>query len=606
VQITDALYTNTGDFIVGKTGASGALTLTTSTESVNPATLTVGGKLAVGVDSGSGTFVLNGGSSVTVTGSIVLGGRSDGSPAAATASGIVDIYGGTVTKENTPGTYMFLGSAGTGEWNQHGGATIIHAPTIFGDDGSITGTLNLNGGVYATSRIYTGVAGVGTAQGRINFDGGTLQADPTGFQFSSGNPFIFLRNAPDLVISVKQHGATIDTNGADITIPVGFTKDTASSGGGLTKIGGGVMALTGKSTYDGLTVIKEGTLQTRITFQTVYTAPNYPGNRTDGPFALGHDFTVNSPVQVTQLGVFDDLGDGILGTHAVHLTNLDDPLFDQIVTFDATTNETTTYSRGFRFATLGTPLSLAAGHYLLWVDSLGGDNDAFAQDICEFDSGNTGAIAMGTSWYDLTPGTMPQQPWGANDATVSFVFYDPASVTNAAILPSMTPVQLGGAVGSTPTLDLQGANQQIGSLADVAGAAVMGVVTNSLPIQPVVLTLAADSGTTTYSGSIEGNLSLVKTGGSTQILTGSLTYTGDTTVNEGTLIVNDLVMPGSTISVKDGATLEARSIVADTLSIGGAPSSGAASPIAVPEPCTLVLLTLAIAAMATCMARGRK
>jgi autotransporter-associated beta strand protein len=269
------------------------------------------------------------------------------------------------------------------------------------------------------------------------------------------------------------------------------------------------------------------------------------------------------------------------------------------------TNETTTYSRGFRFATLGTPLSLAAGHYLLWVDSLGGSNDAFAQDICEFDSGNTGALTMGTSWFDMTPGTMPQQPWGANDATVSFVFYDPASVTNAAILPSMTPVQLGGAVGSTPTLDLQGANQQIGSLADVVDAAVMGVVTNSLPIQFVQLTLAADSGTTTYSGSIEGNLSLVKTGGSTQILTGSLTYTGDTTVNGGTLVVNDLVIPSSTISVMDGAVLEANSIVADTLSIGGTSSSSAAPPAAVPEPSVMVLLTLALAIAAACMTKRK-
>ena len=83
----------------------------------------------------------------------------------------------------------------------------------------------------------------------------------------------------------------------------------------------------------------------------------------------------------------------------------------------------------------------------------------------------------------MTTGVIPATPWndgsGNADADATFSFYDPSSVIAANALPITTPVLLGGAAGSTPKLDLQGMNQQIASLADVAGAAVKGVVTNS-------------------------------------------------------------------------------------------------------------------------------
>jgi autotransporter-associated beta strand protein len=218
---------------------------------------------------------------------------------------------------------------------------------------------------------------------------------------------------------------------------------------------------------------------------------------------------------------------------------------------------------------------------------MGGDgDDSFAQDISEYESGNTGALVMGTSWYSETPGIMPNLLWGGNDAAVSFVFYDPSSVVNAKVLAATTPVELGGATGSLPTLALEGSNQTIASLADVAGAAVTGVVTNSLPIQPAILTIDAASGTTTYTGSITGNLSLVKSGDGTQNLLGSLTYTGDTTVTGGVLNVSSIDNPTATVTVTAG-TLTATSLNVDTLIIG---ETGLA---VVPEPSTFVLLFLA-------------
>jgi fibronectin-binding autotransporter adhesin len=83
---------------------------------------------------------------------------------------------------------------------------------------------------------------------------------------------------------------------------------------------------------------------------------------------------------------------------------------------------------------------------------------------------------------------------------------------------------------------------------------------------------------------------LTKNGLGSLTLTGALTYSGDTTVNVGTLnATTGIDTPNAAVYVATGATLNASSIVADTLTIGGAPHVAAN---AVPEPGTLVLLVL--------------
>jgi autotransporter-associated beta strand protein len=123
----------------------------------------------------------------------------------------------------------------------------------------------------------------------------------------------------------------------------------------------------------------------------------------------------------------------------------------------------------------------------------------------------------------------------------------------------------------------------------------------------------ADSADIMVTGHISGDQGLVKTGANKLILKASNTYTGDTIISEGTLMLDggDLA-DASAVSVAAGATLEvvsgtptlgiisgegmisvtgagtiltATSISADTLSIGGAAA-------AVPEPSTFVLLGL--------------
>ncbi len=105
-------------------------------------------------------------------------------------------------------------------------------------------------------------------------------------------------------------------------------------------------------------------------------------------------------------------------------------------------------------------------------------------------------------------------------------------------LPTTTPVQL----ASGTKLDLNGLNQTVDSLADGAGGG--GTVTTSVSnaTYGVATLTLAPAGATTFSGAIQDGacpIALVLNGAGTQVLAGSNTYTGGTTIINGTLQLGD-------------------------------------------------------------------
>jgi autotransporter-associated beta strand protein len=93
---------------------------------------------------------------------------------------------------------------------------------------------------------------------------------------------------------------------------------------------------------------------------------------------------------------------------------------------------------------------------------------------------------------------------------------------------------------------------------------------------PIALTVGGNNQSTTYRGALSGGGSLIKTGSGTLNLAGTNTYTGNTTVSAGTLLVD-----GSTTSpttVNSGATLTGNGLVNATVTVatGGtlAPGDG--------------------------------
>lgn len=116
-------------------------------------------------------------------------------------------------------------------------------------------------------------------------------------------------------------------------------------------------------------------------------------------------------------------------------------------------------------------------------------------------------------------------------------------LANYGMLPRTTALSLSGG-----SLDLNGFNQTVASLAGTGGS-----ITNSAATQ-ATLTLNPASGSTTFAGSIANGasaVSLVKNGAGTQILTGANTFTGATTVNAGTLLVNGSGSLAGTVTVNN-------------------------------------------------------
>ncbi len=99
-----------------------------------------------------------------------------------------------------------------------------------------------------------------------------------------------------------------------------------------------------------------------------------------------------------------------------------------------------------------------------------------------------------------------------------------ASSWTSNVLPSNTPVAISGG----GTLDLNGGNQSIGSLAssDPSTQVLLGAGT---------LTTGGDGTSTTFAGMISGSGGLTKLSGGALTLSGASTYSGSTTINGGTL-----------------------------------------------------------------------
>ena len=109
------------------------------------------------------------------------------------------------------------------------------------------GTVNLNGGTLFTTNVNQNLGGTNGAS-FFNFNGGTLKA--------SGSHSAFMNGLT--MATVQSGGAVIDDSGFNLTI--GQALLDGGGGGGLTKLGTGVLTLTGTNTCTGPTAVTAGKL----------------------------------------------------------------------------------------------------------------------------------------------------------------------------------------------------------------------------------------------------------------------------------------------------------------------------------------------------------
>jgi autotransporter-associated beta strand protein len=112
------------------------------------------------------------------------------------------------------------------------------------------------------------------------------------------------------------------------------------------------------------------------------------------------------------------------------------------------------------------------------------------------------------------------------------------------------------------TLDMAGFSETVNGLSSEAADA--QIINSS--INPSVLTVGANSATGSYSGTISGDITLIKSGTGQQTLTAPCSYTGNTVVDEGILSLDSgCTLASETVEVHRDAVL----VIADGDVFGG-------------------------------------
>src|SRR4029077_12304343 len=358
----------------------------------------------------------------------------------------------------TAGTYTGL-ITGTGSVVKLDSGTLTLVPSAPRGNTYSGGTF-LNAGVVAVGIDNA----LGAPTGGLTFNGGTLQFT---------NPFNLAATRP---ITLNAPGGTIDTNGNNTTISQGIT-----GAGQLTKLGAGILTLTGTSSYSGGTTIAAGTLQ----LGNGGTSGGIVGNVADnGTLAFNRSDTVPFAGVISGTGVVNQAGTGTT-----------------ILTGDNTHAGGTTISAG----------TLQLGN--------GGTSGSIVGNVAD-----NGTLAFNRS--DTVPFAGVISGTGAvNQAG-----------TGTTILTSDN-TYTGGTTISAGTLQLGNGGTSGGIVGNVADNGTL--VFNR-------------SDTLTLNGVISGTGTVNQVGSGTTILTGNNSYTGGTTVTNGTLDANSATALGTGAVVVNG------------------------------------------------------
>lgn len=451
--------------------------------------------------SGSGTLRITGGKFATLgpNGEDVIGNSGN------TAALILD--GGDY--ETSRPVAMGLGGGANSTFTIGNSSTATLTTLNFN---ATTSTVNINNGTLEINNFTRATtAGINT---NINFDGGTLKART--------NQTSFLPDFATTNVFIKSNGATINSNGFNITIGEPLLTDVTSTGGGLTKNGAGILTLTGANTYTGETKVNAGTLilpatTTTLAKTTIESAAslrlsaNATGISTPELISNGGTLELN-------LGVFSASNPSVI--NATTLTaNSSTVINISGSSIPVGTIDIITYGSKNGTFTLGTlPTNMAATL---------NDTGSTLQLIVTSPSATSYAWSAGTGDWDTTSNN-----WNTNAAAYS----EPALVT-------------------FPT----------------AGAGVVSITADRAPLSMVI-----DS-TANYffdgPGLITGSTGITKSGSSLAYFTAANSYTGNVSVQAGVFVKELADATTGSINVSNGAAFALSEGVSDgagqTLNIAG-------------------------------------
>jgi outer membrane autotransporter protein len=535
----------------------------------SPATLTLTGNSTY-----SGGTVINDGATL----SLATSAQNIGDAAALAAGNGLTFNGGTLQTPIGGALYeeVTIGAQG-GTLDTDGHATAFLGQLLGSGTGTVistNGAGSLTLGTDVTSFAGNGIIGNGNAADPVTLALTKQNNLSTGSTLTLNNGTVETLAAMTLPnnITLDAAGGTIDTDGNNATFSGVFSNGNGA--GSLTKTGAGTLTLTGNSTYSGGTTVDEGILslannaqnigdaaalaagngltlnggelQTPIggaLYEKVTIGPNGGTLDTDGhPTAFfgqllgtgtGTVISTNGPGSLT-LGtnVLNFAGNGVIGNG-----NTADPITLILTRADnlASTSNLTLNNGTLRTlvaSTLGNNITIASG---------GGTLDVYGNaDVL------TGTLSSGGVARVISTNGAGSVSVGGNLGNFfgSAVLGDGSANAVTAILTAPLTIPQAG------SLTMNNATLQTAAPASLGTNIGLGAGGG---------TVDTDGNDDTLSGVISDAVSgtpgaFTKVGAGTLLLTGSSTYTGPTTVSDGTLAIGDA--PGSTASLASAVTVQ--------------------------------------------------
>jgi autotransporter-associated beta strand protein len=422
------------------------------------------------------------------------------------AAGALYITGGTLESRGAAGDLLANGSLGQGALVVDGGSYIHTNQTIlFGNAGisatltvnsgtamvatvqganATNGYINLNGGLLALRQLTLN----GKEQLTVNFNGGILKAT------SAQSAWLVATSA---TYNVLAGGAIFDTAGNNVTIGGALT-----GVGTVTKNSSGNLTLSGANNYDGATLISNGGL------------------------IVGHNTALGSTAGSTTIsaaGGFVQLANGVtVAGESLILKGGG----DNNGALQAGSSSTSTWAGPIYISDNSGTASPRLGAQATGVLTISGmiTNGTSGSNIYISGNNGTGKVVLsGTNTYTGLTGIIRGWLVLGTDNT----------------LPLNTALSLNVANINTDasTFDLAGHNQILAQLSGSTTNTQPMLITNTVGATTSTLTINQNVNTA-YGGDIGGNVALVKGGTGALTLSGSnLTWSGNTTINSGTLIL---------------------------------------------------------------------
>lgn len=521
----------------GNNTYSGGTTLTTgtlalnSTSAIGTGTLTINGGT---LDNTSGSSVtLSTGNAVTLNSSFAFGGSSS-----------LNLGGGAVTLGNINSTVTLNGSGtltlGELQWNSINGSRVLTVNQASGTGGTLVlggFQLNTNADIAARNRTITGSGNV-TISGAVS----------NGNAFANG--LIYSGSGTLTLTAAATYTGTTTVNGGTLALSGGGSIATASGlaiNAGTFDVGGTAAGVVGALTL--------GAATTTVAGQTM----NLVSSQAGGSFTLNGNVTYNVGSTGFENGQATISSNLILAADRTFTVN-DSPN----ASVDLQISGVISGSFALIKANGGTLLLSGTNTYTGQTQLNNGVTAVTAL-------GNIGAASpLGTGDKDGTSGIIR---FGNAASTGTLSYLGDGDSTNR-------PIQIGSGTGATATGGATILSNGTGALIFTATTLNSAVTVSATgPTTARILTLG---GTNTNNNTVQGTIAnntgagtsgtsavaLVKQDAGLWILAGNSSYSGGTTVNGGTLVVNN---------TSGSATGSGSVIIGNTASLGGSGTAGSLS-----------------------------